>query len=328
MAVVLEFIKNIFRFHKMKIFLLSLFSFIFVILLFPLTEIGEKIVAEVNASGIVYLEFESMNLTFFPRPAVVMTEAHVEAPMIDSIDIRELRVAPSILALTQFLFTKKLKPYATVLANGFFQGQLTAQTSSSSKIKDPDALQVDLDYEGFDLKDLVKSLFPQSPVMPSASGVVKSKLDVDPTMKTQPEGVLELALDQLTFPQFDLPTAFGALSIPSMSFRKVIFKGQLKNGKLLLKEAQIGSNQDELFVKISGDVDVRIFPGGSPTVSYYSLAVDLSLKKSLQSKLGGTADALQAYLGKYSSATSEGQRFAFRIQGAGFNDPMPQISPL
>lgn len=62
---VVEFIKIIFLQHKMKIVLLLACSLMFFVLFFPLTELGEKIVAETNASGLIYLEFETMDLHFF-----------------------------------------------------------------------------------------------------------------------------------------------------------------------------------------------------------------------------------------------------------------------
>lgn len=328
MQPVIDFIKTVFLFHKMKIFLFFTFCILFFIVFFPLTELGEKVVSETNASGLVYLEFEKMELSFFPRPAVVMAQAVIESPMLEQIEVQEFKVAPSILAMIQFAFTKKLKPFATVSAEGLFGGNLEADTSSSSKIKDPEALELDLDYEGFDLKLLAKSLGPQWPVAPAGQGNLKAKVDVDPSMKTQPEGTLEMVVDQVVIPQFDLPTSFGPMSIPALNFRKVVLKGQLKNGKLSLKETQLGGSQDEISLKISGDIELRIFPGGTPNVSFYNLAIDLNLKKSMEAKLGGAAGAIQSYLGKFGTSNSEGQRYAFRVQGNGFNDPMPQFSPL
>jgi hypothetical protein len=276
----------------------------------------------------VYLEFEKMELSFFPRPAVVMEQAVVEGPLFDQIEVGQFKVAPSILGLIQFGFTGKLKPYASVDADGFFGGQLSADTSSSSKIKDPEALQLNVEFENFDLKSLAKSLGPSWPVAPAGQGTLKAKVDLDPSMKTQPEGTVELNAAQIVVPQFELPTGFGPLQIPALGFKKVQLKGQLKNGKLTLKETQIGHSQDELILKVNGDVDMSIQPGGNARVSYYNLIIDLSLKKSMQTKLGGTAAALQSYLGKFGSVSGDGQRYAFRIQGNGFNDPMPQMSPL
>ena len=325
---VVEFIKIIFLQHKMKIVLLLACSLMFFVLFFPLTELGEKIVAETNASGLIYLEFETMDLHFFPRPAVVMKQALVESPMIEQVEVQSLRVAPSILASIQFAFTQVLKPHVSIEAEGLFGGALDANTSASSKIKDPQAVLLDLVYSDFEIKSLVKSLMPQSPVSPSAQGQLSAKIDMDPSMKTQPEGTVELSLAKLVIPQFELSTSFGMMALPAMNFQKVILKGTLKNGKLLIKETQLGSGSDEMILKVSGEMDVRVFPGGTPTFGFYSLAVDLSLKKSMQTKLGSAADAVQSFLGKYSTTTSDGLRYAFRIQANGFNDPMPNFTAL
>lgn len=325
---VIDFIKTIFLYHKMKIVFLLACCLAFSVVFFPLTELGEKIVAETNASGLVYLEFESMDLSFLPRPAVIMRQALVESPMIEQVEVKYLRVAPSVLACIQFAFTKVLKPHVNIDAEGLFGGTLEASTSASSKIKDPQAIELDLNYSDFDVKILAKSLGPHWPVSPSAQGQLTAKMDLDPSMKTQPEGVIEMSLAKLIIPQFEIATGFGPMALPAMSFQKVVLKGTLKNGKLVLKETQLGSGSDEMILKISGEMDLRVFPGGTPTVGFYSLAVDLNLKKSMQAKLGSAADAIQGYLGKFSTTTSEGLRYAFRVQANGFSDPMPNFTAL
>ncbi len=325
---ILDFIKLILSQHKLKIVMFFACSVLFSIIFFPLTELGEKIVAETNASGLVYLEFESMDLSFFPRPAVVMRKAMVESPMLEQMEVQYLRVAPSLLASIQFAFTKVLKPHVSVDAEGLFGGDLEADTSASSKIKDPQAIELNLTFSDFDLKSVAKSFGPQWPVSPSALGQLNAKMDLDPSMKTQPEGSVELSLAKLIIPQFELTTGFGPMALPAMSFQKVILKGTLKNGKLTLKETQIGGGSDEMILKLSGEVDLRVFPGGTPAIGFYSLEVDLSLKNSMQSKLGSAADALKSYLGKYSTTTSDGLRYAFRVQANGLNDAMPNFTAL
>jgi type II secretion system protein N len=327
MAPVIDFFKNILLFHKMKIFLFFIFTVGFCLVLFPLTELGEKVVSEAGSSGI-YLEFEKMELHFFPTPSVVMDSVLAETPMIEQLEITKLQVTPSVLSLLEFVLAKKLKPRGHISADGFFQGHLDVNVSSSSKIKDPQALNVELLYENFDVKMISQTFGSQWPLTPSGQGSVKALIDLEPSMKAQPEGTLEVQMQKFMIPQFELPTDFGPMQIPGLGFEKMVLKGQLKNGRLTLKETSLGSGQDELIIKLSGDVDVRIFPGGSPVVNYYNLAVDILMKRSMITKLGPTATALQTLLGKYSSLSGENQRFAFRIQAAGFSDRNPQLSAL
>ena len=70
-------------------------------------------------------------------------------------------------------------------------------------------------------------------------------------------------------------------------------------------------------------------PGGMTTVSFYRLAIDLTLKKSMQAKLGSAASIFDSFLGKFSAGNrGDSQRYAFRIEANGFQDPMPKMSPL
>ncbi len=328
MQPVIEFLKQIFFFHKMKIFIFFVLCFLFFIVLFPLTELGEKVISETAANGI-YLEFESIDLHFFPRPSVSMDKVMAETPMLDSIEADHLQITPSILSLIQFAFTKKLRVGADVVAQGLWGGDLDLQLSASSKIKDPQAMEVNIQVNALDLKRMIKTVAPQFPATPSGLASLVALVDVDPTMKTQPEGNVDFNVNALQVPQFELPTAFGAVQIPNLALQKVSIKGQLKNSILTIKEANLGTAQDELFLKASGEVHMRIMPGGMTSVSYYRLALDLTMKKSMQAKLGSTASVFDSFLGKFSAGVrGDSQRYAFRIEGNGFQDPMPKMSPL
>ena len=328
MQPVIEFLKQIFLFHKMKIFIFFVLCFLFFITLFPLTDLGEKVVSETAASGI-YLEFESMDLNFFPRPSVSMEKVMADTSMVDVVEVDHLKVTPSILSLLQFAVTRKLRVGADVAAQGLWGGDVDLQVSSSSKIKDPQAVEVNVLVTALDLKRMIKNLAPQSPVMPSGLATLTALVDVDPSMKTQPEGSVDLSVNSFQIPQFELPTAFGAVQIPNLSLQKVSLKGLLKNSVLTIKEANFGTSQDELLLKASGEINVRIMPGGMTSVSFYRLAIDLTMKKSLQTKLGSTASVFDSFLGKFSAGnTGDSQRYAFRIEGNGFQDPMPKMSPL
>lgn len=324
MAPVLDFIKNIFAHHKLKLVLFAVLSVVFSILMFPFSDLSDKITAIVSEQSghTLYLQFDEMSFAMIPQPALQMSNVLVEAQAMPAVTVPELSVAPSILSLIRG------KIGGSAQAEGLFEGDLDVDVSSSSRIKDPAALNVDLEFENFQLKELIKSLLP-GPFSASGTGRIIVDVDVDPYMKSQPDGSFDMALAKMQMPSFSIPLgAMGSLIVPGINLEKVILKGTIKNGKLVIAETQLGSAKDDLTGRISGEIDLRVFPGGATNVGIYNLAVDLNMKPAFMAQLGPYAAIIDGFVGKYRSANANGVRYAFRIQANGFQDPAPNFTPL
>lgn len=319
------FIRSLFTQHKMKIFLFSAFSTVFVLLLFPFGDLSDWASAKVSAAtgNNVYVQFDDMGLTLNPFPAIYMTNVSAEVARSPEITLTELSVTPSIIGAI------KQKIMGRVQGAGLFQGEIDLNVSGSSKIRDPQALSAQLEFVDFNIKDTMKSVSPNIPVAPSGRGSVSANVDFEPAMKTQPEGDVTVQLQKLQVPAFSVPlAAFGSLPVPGLNLDKVQLKGKLKGGKLQISETVLGSPKDELSGKISGEMDMRFMPNFSNfNVGAYNLAVDITIRDGLQNQLGSYMGIVDGMVGRFKSSSLGGTRYSFRMQARSFQDP-PQFSPL
>jgi len=325
-APIIEFIKNIFVYHKMKIVMFVAFCMMFIVLFFPFSDLSDMVTAQVSeASGrTVYVQFDEMAFTMLPQPALKMTNVMAESPFLTDLTIGELSVAPSIFGAIRG------KPHGRAYAEGLFEGILDVSVGSSSKINVPEAVSADVEFENFNLKELFKALQQplNLPFQATGMGNLNAKVDLDPNMKSQPDGEFDLQAKGVQIPAFSIATPGGGFPLPGLNLEKLILKGKLKNGKLVLNGVELGSAKDDISAKVTGELDMRVFPGGGTNVGYYNLAVDMNIKDSGQARLGSMMFIIDGFIKKYSSTSLTGKRYAFRIQANGFQDPNPQLSPL
>jgi type II secretion system protein N len=264
-----------------------------------------------------------MGLAMIPQPALKMTHVVAETPFASDINIEELYVAPSLLA------PLKKKPLGRATASGLFGGSLDLNVGTSSKISGPEAISAHIEFTDFQVKDMMKALQLRMPMTISGQGRLIASVDMDPNMKAQPDGDVALTVSTVEIPSFSIPLGMmPPLPLPGINLEKLVVKGKLKNGQFTFADTQIGSSKDELSAKISGTMDMRVFPGGMINVGLYNLAVDLNIKDSAQAKFGSMMSIVDGFLGKYGSKGANGKRYAFRIQANGFQDPAPKFSEL
>jgi type II secretion system protein N len=321
---IVEFIKNIFRYHKAKIFLFVVLSLVFSVVYFPYNDLSDKISAIVSeqTGNSVYLQFDDLSLGFLPQPGLKMTNVLAETAMASDIRAKTVRVAPSILGLLT------MKPhFGKIQADDLFKGNLNLSLSNSSKIKAPMAVNADLDYIHFDIKQILKT-FPQVPITATGNASLTANIDADLDMQSQPEGDFALQGAKILIPAFslNLPQAGGDIALPKLTLEKLLVKGKLKNGKLIFNDTMLGTTKDDLYAKIGGDIDLRVTPGSGAVINYYNLVIDFTIKENLKTQLGSYMALLDGMFGRFKSQSLDGSRYTFRMQFNPFNDPMPIFS--
>ena len=133
----MEFLKNIFRFHKAKILLFFGLIVAFVVVFFPYDDLSDMITSQVaEASGnSVYIQFEDLSVGFLPQPGVKMSNVVIEHPLIaGELRADTLKAAPSILAAIKQLPLLRLK------MENLFKGNLDLTTSPAAKMNAPMAI--------------------------------------------------------------------------------------------------------------------------------------------------------------------------------------------
>ena len=304
-------------------------TLLFIVMFFPFGDLSDAITSEVVAAtnNSVYLQFDDLSLGFAPQPSLKMENVLVEGPALPlEVTMSQLWVAPSILSLV------KQQIGGTAKGEGLYDGQFSLSVSKSSKLQTPEALWTNLNFQNFNLKEITKSLASKQmlPFTASGSGQIKAELDIDPTAKLQPDGNFEIQLKNPQIPTFTLTNeTMGSLSIPSISMEKIVLKGRVKDGRVIITDSTIGTPKDELYIKISGEISLMITPGfAQTTVTFYNLAIDMNVKDAFSTRMGVYMTILDGMLGKFKTMGTGQNRYAFRIEGRGFDDPMPRYSPL
>lgn len=321
----MELFKRIFLENKSKILLLFLLVIAFAVVLFPYDDLGDLITAEVaNATGnTIHVQFDDLALGFLPQPGIKMTNVFIETPFVSQLKADVLKIAPSLLSL----FNRK--PMGRVKAENLFGGTLDLSVSSSNKIKSPMALSADLDYSDFDLNEMVKTLVP-IPMKAHGKASLTADVDFDAELKSQPDGTLLLTSQKVAIPSFSFDANMNGIkqmmSVPALNIGQLKVKGQFKNGKVLFADTVIGSAKDDIFAKIGGDIDLKVSPN-STNVTYYNLAIDLTLKDTFIKDLGSYSAMLDMMIGKYKSKSLDGTRYAFRFQFNPNTDAFPIFAP-
>ena len=326
----MEMIKNIFRHHKAKIILFFVSIIAFVFLFFPYDDLSDLISEQVaNATNnTVHIEFEDLALGFLPQPGIKMSNVLVEHPISGEVRADIIKASPSLLALIKQL------PLMRIKAENLFKGDLDVTTSPARTLKDPMAINADIEFTNFDLNSLIKAVVP-IPMKANGSMSLNALVDVDMEMKGQPDGEIQLTSPKVDIPAFSIdintPTASGSnikqtIGIPKLNLGKVQIKGKIKNGTLTFADSVIGSDKDSLFAKIGGNISIRTTPAGVvPT--YYDVQLDLTMKKALLDSLGSYAGMIDFMVGKYGQPVAGGKRYMFRLQMNPAVDMSPNFAP-
>lgn len=290
---------------------------VFLVLLFPLNDVGDLITAQVSQASRnqVYFQFDDLNLSVMP-PGLKMNNVYVETMQISALKARDVTVRPSISGLIRG------KPHGFVEATGILRGNLTLNVSSGApSSKGTDRAQIDLTAQKISLRDL-RSLLGLPFFMQGDVNIQSSAL-ADLTFQEQPEMDLTFSLTRFELPPTNVNTAFGPLTLPELKLKQVDLKGRLSNGAFIIERGEIGKAGDEIQATVKGSIQMSLQNMNGqivPIFGSYNLDVDLKTQKSFQDKAGIFLSFLQSH------QKSPGQ-YKFKVAAPQFGLP-PNISTL
>lgn len=150
----MNFIKGLFRYHKLKILSILGFAIVFAFLIFPYDDLADLATMKISeATGNqVYLQFDSLNLNAVP-PGVGLEKVAVETPTLPPIKAESISVTPWLSGLILG------KQGAEIDATGLFGGAIVAdvrdgdKTSAGARYK-----SVAIDASGLKIPELMNYL--------------------------------------------------------------------------------------------------------------------------------------------------------------------------
>lgn len=295
---------------KFKIFIMLVSTLFFLLVLFPVNDLGDLVSSQVArlTNNKLFLQFDQLKMSVFPAPGVKFEQVFVEADGIPGVAAQEIRFSPSISGMIA------QKPYGSVAAKGLFKGDVYIQVKNGGRTENGvERQKIEIDAKKLNLQDLRE--VAHLPIM------IKGKLDldstalVDLTFTEQPDMDVNLNISQFELPPSNLMTPMGPLTLPDLKLTAVELKGRLAGGKLIIENGQIGKEGDELRGTITGNMDVSLTNRGGglvPVLGGYNFTVNLRTKRNFQER----AALFLVLIDPYKTATPDGSEYKFKVSAA------------
>ena len=332
--------------HKFKIFAVINLIIIFLIILFPMSDLNDTVSTYVSktTNNRVYIQFDKMHLNPFTA-SLSFDKLLVETPQISTLVTDELSFSPSITAL----FSQK--PGGTLSAKGILKGEVTVhlvptssgsssttssatnKNSKSSKSENKgstpelkvDRYKIDAQAQNLSLKEIKEVMGLSLPIKGSLNLITSANADIN--FIEQPEMDLTLTINRFELPPSSVSfQSFGRISLPEIKLNQIELKGKLANGKFQIETGKIGNNKDDFFGEIKGDIEVTIqVINGQPTPQFnsYNLSVEMKANTAFKEK----AKFYLSFLDGYKKDLPDGTIYKMKIQASTMDMP-PQITPL
>jgi type II secretion system protein N len=290
---------------------------LFFLISFPTGDLGDFVSTKVSevSQNQVFLQFSEFGFNLFP-PALNFEQVYVETPYLPALTTENLSISPSISSMIS------KKPYGSVYADGLFKGEVKIQLKKGTSTENiPERHRLIVNAEKLDLKALHDGF--NLPV--ALNGFLNLNLDAqaDPNMAEQPEADVLITIDNFVLPTATVSTMMGPLTLPEIKLERVEIKGRLSNGSLIIEQGDIGNTKDELTGKIKGNwaLSINAAQGFAPNLGAYNFDIDLTTKKSFQTKAG----LFLSLLDSYKSAAGDSARYHFKVSAANLDSP-PDIT--
>ncbi len=328
MKPILDFIMDIFRFHKKKIlFLLGCILFWFLVL-FPYDDLSDFVTLKVTQAtqSRVYLQFDGLSFGLMPQLGIMMDQVMVETAFAPPISMKTLGMAPKLSMIFGI-------PGGKIKAYDIFGGNAIVDIGPSNELEiQGQELNLNINLDDVALKELSKFIkqATQAPLNMSGTTNLQSQVYVDPTFKTQPQGQVEMQIEKLEIPSSNLSLQGMSMPLPALKLSNVKLRGSLKDGILNIKEGKIGSGEknDNLYGEVTGDLEMRIVTGGKVLLTGYNLRVNLNISDNLKRQLStvlGFVDLYKSIGSKYKFDSLKGVRYAMTLKARSMNSE-PQVS--
>lgn len=324
---ILQPIINVFKFHKFKMFLVLLFTVIFIVAMFPYKEISDIISNQISKAtrNQVQMSFEDLGLSLYPF-GISAQNVYIATPALTTpLFVKRIYISPSILSLLSF------KPGGSFRAEDIWGGNITAtlthQGQGHSNNKDSKVARIELALDKVHIGELLEWMKAPAKMTGHISG--KADLRLDLMAYDHPRGTFNLSGANVELPSVISMQGMD-LMLPEGQFRRLALVGQLQNGKMNLTEGTLGQPNDVIYGKVKGQMDLTTRKMGASVTFVpgpYDFSFDLNFGKDAESKLGTmVGTVLLNNKGGRSATLDGGARYIFSISG--YPRGIPSFQPL
>ena len=322
---VFKLIKNLFKYHKLKMFLIWISALIFTVILFPYSDLADFTTAQVSklTQNQVFLSFDDMSIGLVPTPSVDLEKVNVETAQVSGLKVGHLSIAPSIAALLSF------KKGVSVKAKELLKGDLNLTYKEGDAVKGKGKNKfkeqlIEADFSKVSLSEIEK--LAALPVKLKGIATGELEANIDPTFFTQPEGETEIIIKNFVMPAGSVNMNGFPVETPEIMFKEVKLKGKLSGSSFTLQEGLLGKANDPINGKLKGKMTIKMTRRGprvAPSFGSYNISVNLNISKEKEKEL--------YFLGlledQFKQKTNRGVRILMGVTGARMGVP-PKMKPI
>jgi len=312
--------RNVLKNHKLKILFFTLCFMLSLFMLFPFQDIGDLVSTQIAkfTNNQVYVQFQKPGISLYPGLGLELEDVYIETAMFPPIKAKTLSVNPSLSGLLTF------SPGVSIHARESLGGNIDFSIKSSS-INSKPAQTFSIYATQLDLGKVVGL----SPIPIPVEGKLQliSNGEVDPTFMEDPNGNVQITINNLNLSSESISTPMGPMTLPPLTLNEVTLAGELKDGQLRVEQLQVGDSKDELMAQVKGRLDLKIRNVGGVaevTLGGYDIELRMQAQTSFQNKAG----LFLSFLNSYKKPAGQGvMQYNIKLTGPNFQVP-PKITQL
>jgi type II secretion system protein N len=304
-----------------KIFVFLGAVVVFLVILFPLDDLGDFVASQVAkmTKNSIYVRFDRMGLSIIPQPGLKLKDVYVETATTSPISVQEMTLTPSLGALLY------QRPYGHFSAQGFMKGTVDVHIGGGKRTEEGrERLSLDIEAEKISLND-IRDMVGLPLMMRGQLNLNLNEAQVDPVFSVQPEGEVTVQIDRFELPASNL-SQLGGLTLPELRLGQIVLNGKLTNGRLNINSGKIGRPGDEIHGDVTGNIGI-IFQNNNgvvtPYIGSYAVELNLLMQRSFEDKL----PIIQGLLAQYRTQTAEGARYKVKVTAPNTQTP-PNMEAL
>lgn len=311
----LEPLKQIFFFHKKKVIFFIFAIFIFILVLFPYSDLTsfsqDKINQSIKSSG-GQVSYSEINFNISPFGIKTNDFTYRSKTMKSPLNVESITVRPNILSLL------KLQPGGTVVLENIFGGEASLSFGLNGKTNEKtNKFNLSADLENISLQNILNFLGKPFKIEGQLLGELSAK--GEDSFRMQPEGDFKFNLQNVVIPS-EIPSPMGVLELP----KKIIWKnsnifGKIEKGRVSITEGTLGTKEAPVNGRFKGFINCTFTKSGNNVgqqCTDYNIKVELELDANFQKNV---ADGLSSFLDpknvNKTAAPGGGAKYLFSIQG-------------
>lgn len=312
---ILEPLKQIFFFHKKKALFFIFALLIFLLFLFPYSDLTsfsqDKINQSIKASG-GQVSYSEINFNLSPFGIKTNDFTYRSRAMKSPLKVDSITVRPNIISLLKF------QPGGSVVLGNFFGGEAKVNLGLNGKTNEKtNKFSLSAELEKISLQEII-SFFGKSF---KVEGGLFGELDAngEDSFRMQPEGEFKFNLQNVIIPN-EIPSPMGVLELPDkIKWTNSNIFGKFEKGRISITNGTLGTKEAPVNGRFKGFINCTFTKSGNNVnqqCTDYSIKVELELDANFQKNV---ADGMSSFLDPKNvnkiAVPGGGAKYLFNIQG-------------